>query len=146
MDKFVKDITDKQKQLQLFINNDLPIIIGKKGVDLFRQNFENEGFFLEKWKEVKRRLDPRVRGARSSRKILTGNTGDLGRSLRYIPEEARVLFYSDLPYAEAHNEGTTTAGRGRSTTIPKRQFIGDSKELDNLIEQEMDKFMNNLFK
>ncbi|MCX6232634.1 MAG: hypothetical protein NTZ33_13945 [Bacteroidetes bacterium] len=149
MDKFTVKLKQDSDAIKQFIQHDLPLRIGKKGVDLFAENFQKEGFQnggLQKWKEVKRRLDPRIKDARSSRKILSGNTADLGRSLRYIPELAKVMWYSDVSYAEAHNEGTTTAGRSRNVTIPQRKFIGDSRELEAIIKQEMDKFMNNLFK
>jgi phage gpG-like protein len=93
-------------------------------------------------------MDPRVKGARATRKILIGDTGNLKRSIdkEFVPEG--VLIYSDTPYASAHNEGTDNAGRGHSTHIPKRQFIGDSKELDEkvkvIIETRFDKLFNNL--
>ncbi len=38
--------------------------------------------------------------------------------------DASVTIIADLPYSSAHNDGTTTAGRGHKTTIPQRQFIG----------------------
>jgi phage gpG-like protein len=125
--------------------------IAKVAIDHFTENFEKEGFVnstLEPWQEVKRRMDPRVKGARATRKILIGDTGNLKRSIdkEFVPEG--ILIYSDTPYASAHNEGTDNAGRGHSTHIPKRQFIGDSKELDEkvkvIIETRFDKLFNNL--
>jgi len=139
-------LTKKGQQIEEFINRNLPITIGKNAVDLFKNNFEEEGFFGEKWKEVKRRLDPRITGARSSRKILTGDTANLGRSIHYKTEGPAVIIYSDLKYAAAHNKGTTTAGRGNRTTIPKRQFIGHAKQIDDMVENEINKFFNQTFK
>ncbi len=144
MDKLIIQLNQDTEKLRKFIHHDLPIKIGKQAVDLFKENFQKEGFFGDKWKEVKRRSDPRIKGARSTRKILTGNTGDLGRSIRYTPQDAQVLIYSDLKYAAAHNEGTTTAGRGNSTTIPQRKFIDESRELDDMVKREMDKFFDSL--
>ena len=125
---------------------DLRMKIGKMATDHFTENFQEEGFVnasLEPWKDVKRRSDPRVRGARSSRKILTGDTGNLGRSITYEvgPGENQVTVFSDTPYASAHNEGTTSAGRGHSTTIPKRQFIGDSEKLNDRIHDKIEEEM-----
>ena len=133
--------------LEKAINNDLKIKVGKQAVDLFTANFQKEGFqngAIQKWREVKRRIDPRVTGARRTRPILTGDSGNLGRSLRYKIIGSEIIIYSDVPYAEAHNEGTTNAGRNHNVTIPQRQFIGDSLELKNIIEKEMDSFFNKL--
>ena len=49
--------------------------------DHFTANFQVEGFvddILELWKDVKRRSDSRVKGVRSTRNILTGETGNPG--------------------------------------------------------------------
>ena len=121
--------------------------IGKIAVDHFTENFQVEGFVdeaTEPWKEVNRRLNPRVRGARAIRKILTGDTTDLGRSIKHEPGPGpdQVTVYSDKPYAAAHNEGTTNAGRGHSTTIPKRQFIGHSQKLDEKIKKKIEEALD----
>ena len=128
----------------------------------FKQSFQDEGFTdenLVKWKEVRRREDSRnfktvargknkgtvrAKNANGKRKILTG-TGDLGRSIQSKIEPGKVTVISDVPYASAHNEGTNNAGRNRNVTIPKRQFIGDSKvlneKINNVITDELDKIL-----
>ncbi len=144
---FAIDVERLATIARAFIAADLPIVIGKTAVDLFTQNFQEEGFrdgTIQKWQEVKRRINPRNQLARSSRKILTGDTGDLGRSLKYEPGVSEVKITSDVPYAQAHNEGTTTAGRGNNTTIPQRKFMGDSKDVTEAISKELDKFFSNI--
>lgn len=142
--------------------HDVAIITGKQAVDLFKENFQKESFNGKPWQEVKRRQDSRnfkvlSRGknkgqsrainASGSRKILTGETGDLGESIKYkYLGNAQVSIFSDKPYAQAHNEGTTTAGRGNKTTIPRRQFMGPSPELDIIVKNEIEKQLKNLFK
>lgn len=128
-------------RLPELINDDLPDILGQAAVDLFKQNFQDEGFFGSGWKEVKRRQGG-AKGAAASRPILTGERGDLGRSIKYDAKEGRAEVYSDIPYAAAHNEGTKTAGRNHKVTIPKRQFIGDHKELDYALEKEITDFLD----
>lgn len=125
----------------------LPDIIGREAVNFFQANFLVEGFVdktKEPWQEVKRRMDPRVRGARSTRKILT-EEGHLHDSISFEQTPEGTVIYSDKPYAAAHNEGTDNAGRGHSTHIPKRQFIGKSEALDKMVEdkiyEEMDKII-----
>jgi len=125
-------------------------------VDFFKQSFHNEGFTdttLERWPEVKRRQDPRVRGARATRKILTGDTGDLGESITYhirTPSEvvikAEAYSKNGFNYAPVHNEGVTDAGRNRNVVIPKRQFIGYSHTLDRDIEREIDRKIRDILK
>ena len=130
------------------INDDLPKRIGNRVVRMTKQNFQDEGYFGKRWKEVKRRKghNKRYKGSDTRRKILTGRTGNLGRSVKAKPEKASVTIYSDLPYSAAHNEGTATAGRGHRTRIPKRQFLGDHPKVQQatkeIIEKEISKILN----
>lgn len=140
-DNFAQHLIQLSAETEDFTNNDAPIVMGKTAVDFFKEGFQNEGFTdnnFEKWDEVKRRLNPKVTGARATRAILTGDTANLGESFEQpVIDKAQVTIVSDLPYAKAHNEGTTTAGRNRSVTIPKRQFIGESNKLNILITDEL---------
>ena len=135
------------------LNDDIPLAAANKVASLFRRNFRTQSFFGKKWKEVQRRIPgtkPYKAAAhnktRRIRPILTGDTGDLGRSIRYKVEKGTAIVYSDLEYSSAHNDGTTTAGRNHSTTIPQRQFIGDHEEVDKVVKATITKLMNDLFK
>lgn len=66
--------------------------------DEFDQNFERQAFFSEKWQ---RRKSP-IRN--NGRAILT-DTGQLRSSIKSRVTEKSVIFYSELPYAEIHNDG-----------------------------------------
>ena len=137
------------KEIENFFDHKLPDIVGMEAINHFKDNFEVEGFVnknKEPWKEVKRRMDPRVRGARAARKILTGDTGELKESISFEkPAPGQVLIFSDKPYASAHNDGTETAGRGHTTTIPQRRFIGESEALNekikSIIEEGIDRIL-----
>lgn len=147
-EQFKIKLEQQKARLAQAINHDLPVIIGKKAVDLFTENFQKEGFQdngVKPWKEVQRRAR-QVRGAAGSRKILTGKTGDLGRSIRYeVNSPGEVTVFSDVIYAEVHNQGLR-AGRGAGFPMPKRQFIGESADLDRIIEEEIEKTLNNILK
>ncbi len=123
-DEFQIKLNELSITSKALINHTLPVIVGKIAVDFYKESFQNEGFknqALVKWAEVQRRGangHKVAKGARGTRKILTGNTGDLGESIEYEAGTATVKIKSDLVYAEAHNKGTTTAGRGNKTTIP----------------------------
>ena len=140
------------------LNDDVPLVAANKVASLFRRNFRTQSFFGKKWKEVQRRLPGtkpykaagyKIKGSRHpswrTSPILT-ISGDLGRSIRYKVEKGTAIVYSDLKYSSAHNEGTTTAGRNHSTTIPQRQFIGDHAEVDKVVKATITKLMNDLFK
>jgi phage gpG-like protein len=140
------------------LNDDVPLVAANKVASLFRRNFRTQSFFGKKWKEVQRRIPGtkpykaagyKIKGSRHpswrTDPILT-ISGDLGRSIRYKVEKGTAIVYSDLKYSEAHNEGTTTAGRNHSTTIPQRQFIGDHEEVDKVVKATITKALNDLFK
>lgn len=121
-----------------YIRQDVRRIIGVEAVRHFKKSFHDEGFTdkaLVKWKDVKRRTSPRksqVGKASSKRKILTGETGDLGDSLDWTASGQGVVISSDVPYAQVHNDGLR-AGRGKGFKMPKRQFVGKSEVLVNKI-------------
>lgn len=133
-------------KLQQQLSRDLPKKVGNLAVRLFKQNFQRESFFGKAWQEVKRRLDPKTKGAASQRRILTGPTGNLGRSIQFSPRDGSVVVISDLPYSAAHNEGTNNAGRSHSTRIPQRQFMGDDPELEQQVRQLIEKEISNTMK
>lgn len=126
-----------EDSLKRQLQHDLPSKLGNIAVSLFKENFQSESFFGRAWKEVKRRLNPKTRGAAATRKILTGPDANLGRSIQATPHNGSVTIHSDLPYAEAHNEGTTNAGRSHNVRIPQRRFIDESPELTAAIEKKI---------
>src|ERR1035437_9314011 len=133
-DEFATHLLHMAEEAQRFISDDAPIIMGKIARDVFTENFQNEGFtdtVNESWEEVKRRLNPKTKGAAATRKILTGDTGDLGMSIEYKNAgNGEVTIVSDKVYSKAQNEGTTNAGRSHNVVIPARKFIGDSAEVN----------------
>lgn len=94
-------------EVKRLIHQDLPKILGNLAVSLFKKNFLNESFFGEKWKPSKRRNGV---GTSGQRRTLTG-TGDLGRSIQYVADDASVTIFSDLEYAKVHNDGGVTHPR-----------------------------------
>ena len=147
-EQFTKDLAKMAVKVKNFIEdtgpNGAPTIIGKTAADFFTQNFDRQGFLnrgLQPWPDVKRRTNPRntQRGQTAAgRRILFGETRNLSRSIDYDPQKGNVIVYSDVHYAPYHNEGT-----GK---LPKRQFIGDSAELDKLVISELDKKLKNIIK
>jgi phage gpG-like protein len=161
-DQFDEDIKRQAQELQEFMSNDLLDIIEVEGLNHFEESFDNEGFTdssLVKWekrktKDKKGRDITRYRTNKVGKKgdlnrygrknegraILTGhNTGGnkLRNSLRASKVSGGVEFKTDKEYAQAHNEG--------EGDMPKRQFIGESKQLDKKIIKKVDKTLDKIF-
>jgi phage gpG-like protein len=111
---------------------DMVTVMGNDAYNFFVDSFRKQGFkdeTLIKWK-------PRKKRERSGRGILI-KTGALKNSLKkvYVGSYS-VRISSDLIYARVHNEGLR-AGRGAGFIMPKRQFIGNSRFLNRMIEKKI---------
>jgi len=132
---------------------ELAIIVENYTIDVF----DNESFDGVKWQ-------PRQDND-TSRALLVGHGGgaNLRNSIRFEIEGDAVHIKTDVPYAEIHNEGGTIVQKVTKQqrkffwamfyktknqmwkfaalknqlkiTIPKRQFIGESNELNERIEE-----------
>lgn len=114
-----------------------PKVIANNSLNWFLKGFRTGGGQTDagKWQ-------PRKPGAkRNEGRALLVNTGALRRDLQVISAVFGkiVLGTKRIPYAIRHNEGTTDRlGRG----MPKREFIGDSKELNKQNEGLLVKMLN----
>lgn len=145
LDEFIKQFPQKLQEIQEFTQGDkLKQIIGVEATNHFKDSFQNEGFTddtLNPWKDVKRR-DPespwyghsgqtgKYSDARTSAKILSGDTRELQNSItyHYIPGGVRIS--SDKPYAAVHQYGGMAKIYGKKQfTMTPRPFIGKSKLL-----------------
>lgn len=107
--------------------------VGNVARNHFLDNFKNKGFVNGGVLAWKKRKD-----SRNTRSLLV-KTGRLKQSIRvkrYNSNE--VVIGTDTPYASYHNEGTER--------LPKRQFIGDSKELDAKVKATIIQEIDKLFK
>jgi phage gpG-like protein len=143
----MQNFINKINRIQRFIQSDVQDVVGTEAVNHFKESFQNEGFsnVSEKdmsWKEVKRRQKGGGKAA-SRRKILTGESGELGDSISYSKQNRDVLIKNDKIYAEVHNKGLR-AGRGKGFIMPKRQFIGKSALLNKKIANKISIKMRNL--
>jgi phage gpG-like protein len=85
-------------------NKDIGIIIKRILRDIqvelgdeFDKNFERQAFFSQAWQ---RRKSPTRQGGAT-----LIDTGQLRKSVRSEVKDSSIVFRSDLPYAEIHNEG-----------------------------------------
>lgn len=121
-------------------------------------NFSKERFVQKNWLDSTREpWEPRKKRSRGS---LMVKSGRLKRSIRKISDGHNfVLIGTDVPYAQLHNEGGTVdkisnvrshsrSRKGRTfnvvahrrkmnLTVPKRQFLGNSRILGRRIERQI---------
>lgn len=70
----------------------------------------------------------------TKRPILSSKRSELENSIKYKIIGNTVKVYSDKKYAKVHNEGGTINVFGNKTVkVHKRQFIGKSKKLEQII-------------
>lgn len=147
-----------------YMENTAPTIMGVEAVNHFKDSFANQGFTdrsLEKWKEVERRKEGRWKGfqygstvarpgskkrnpnsqtnyspAAEKRDILTGTTLELMNGIDWQKTATGVKVYATAAYAKIHNQGgPMTIFGSKSSTMPKRQFIGKSEVLRNKLSK-----------
>lgn len=94
-------------------------------------NFDKEAFDNQAWQPRKR--EDRQQG----RRALLVKTGQMKRGLEVKASGSLVSVFSDMDYATYHNEGTDN--------IPKRQFAGLSKELEEKIDKEIEDILDKHF-
>ncbi|MDD2489235.1 MAG: phage virion morphogenesis protein [Bacteroidales bacterium] len=148
-DQFKKLLIANQKQIKRFVSNIAPDLMGDAAVNHFKENFDKEGFVdetLKPWKEVKRRQEesswyefdankpPKYRSTKRGKDKILKDTNQLQDSIEYEAKQHKVIIHSDIPYAAVHNYGQKAKIFGKkSFKMPKRQFIGHSKQLDKKI-------------
>lgn len=133
------------------VKNTLPSVLANTGTNFFVENFDKEGFVdntVQKWKTPKRRIPgtkeykyPKHRDlGRRTRKTLVG-TGKLRRAVNNSAKEKsikRIVWRvgSEVPYARRHNEGIG---------VPKREYMGESKELNRRFKKKIIQAYNKAF-
>lgn len=132
-DKLIRQKAELERELNKFTR-----IMGVEAKNFFVQSFRNQGFTdrrLERWQRRRNNSDP-------GRAILV-KSGNLRRSIRVLASSINeVTIGSDLPYAQIHNEG----GRMRRGMMPRRQFIGESYQLNRRLMRILDRTIKKVFR
>ena len=141
----------------------VPDIVAETAVEYFKETFTKKAFDGNPWVQGR----PKRRG---SLLVQSGNLMNSIQPAEISPE--RVVISAGNPqvqYAQAHNEGVdktvqvkerykikgggkTLKGKNfsvikahkRKINIPKRQFMGDSAELNDIIKEKIDNLINNM--
>ena len=138
--QFFKNLQGSLHQLE----QDVASIVVEVEVEAFvTENFEKEGFTdtsFQKW-QPRKKPDPK----NGKRALLVDTTALVDAATKARTKGDTVTVTIPLDYAEVHNEGGT-AGKGGSATIPKRQYIGESHELNHRIERKARKLLDQKLK
>jgi phage gpG-like protein len=127
--------------------------VGNTAKVFFVSSFRKQGWDdknVQKWKPRKRTTYKTKSGKTvddTTRAILV-KTGDLRRSIIRDPANRAALsikIHSDLIYSRVHNDGLR-AGRGKGFIMPKRQFMGDSYNLNEQVKKVIVKRLDKIFK
>lgn len=143
-EEFERRLRGHRDEVVRLVDRTLPVKAGQAARKHFRENFTKGGFVddtLKKWKPARR--IGRAKGAAGQYRTLMSSRNVLYNSIKYRTEPGRAIVYTSAesePYAKVHNEGLR-AGRGKGFRMPRRQFIGDSRQLVRkvtaLIEEEL---------
>lgn len=142
---FISSIALCANKIEKYANRVMPIKAGRIAKNLFQNNFLLGGFMndgLHKWK-ISKRIG-KDNGSKGKYKTLMSGRNHLYNSIDYRVSNGEVVIENRVPYAAVHNEGLR-AGRGKGFQMPRRQFIGKSKELtaeiEKMIETELKKIL-----
>lgn len=100
----------KQAELDKFFSDKWPILAGEIAQAHYQDNFRRGGHLtggkVHKWPKTKRQA-AESKKAENNYGPLQSERKALMKSIRYVPQDARVKVFSDLPYAAIHNFGGT---------------------------------------
>ena len=135
----------------------VPDLVAEEAVEYFRRRFTEKAIDGRPWRPVSPHYHPR-------RGTLMVRSGELLNSIRVASVNPRRVVIaagnSKVPYARVHNEGFTGSvtvrphsrrkkgqvqqvrAHSRRMNVPRRQFLGRSAELENILKREVE----NLFK
>jgi len=159
---FSLQFADKMDEIKEFVqSDDIKDILGTEAVNHYKESFQNEGFTdetLNPWKDVERRDSDspwyghsgqtgKFSNARTSAKILSGETRELQNSITFdhIAYGARIK--SDKPYASVHQFGGLAKIYGKKEfQMTPRPFMGKSAVLVSNINDKIKREFTRILK
>ena len=93
----------------------LPGLVGAEVLESIDQNFRSESFFGQAWEPRK------VEKGNDGRAILV-QTGRLRRSFKLENSGLTITIFTDVPYAEIHNEGGIISGTANVAEYTRNQY------------------------
>lgn len=149
---------------QKFLQDDALRIVETEALNHFQNSFVYQGFTdksLVKWpgrkKPRKKNGKPATgktlekwKAKNEGRALLISHASDtkgthMANSIVGERGPGKVTIIVDKPYAQVHNEGLQ-AGRPPGFTMPQRQFVGPSEQLEQKIMAKLEKEIDKLIK
>lgn len=100
----------KRKEFEDYRRNKWPRVAGEIAQAHFQDNFRRGGHLtggkVHKWPKTKRQASESKKAENNYGPLLSERKA-LMKSIRYVPQDARVRVFTDLPYAAIHNFGGT---------------------------------------
>lgn len=100
----------KRKEFEDYRRNKWPRVAGEIAQAHFQDNFRRGGHLtggkVHKWPKTKRQASVNKKAENNYGPLLSERKA-LMKSIRYVPQDARVRVFTDLPYAAIHNFGGT---------------------------------------
>ena len=100
----------KRKEFEDYRRNKWPRVAGEIAQAHFQDNFRRGGHLtggkVHKWPKTKRQASVSKKAENNYGPLLSERKA-LMKSIRYVPQDARVRVFTDLPYAAIHNFGGT---------------------------------------
>lgn len=172
-DEFSKLLTEKQEEIQKALRRSIPLKVSVAIEEHTKDNFRQGGFVdggLHPWKTTLRQKYGK--GADAKYTPLLSREQNLMNANKHRYEPFKAVAYNDAPYAAIHNFGgrITVTPRmkrffwarfkdtgtemykflalkkvGDNIIIPRRQFMGESRELTTkvtgIVERELNKIL-----
>ena len=134
------------------VKSTVPALLANDTKNYFVKSFNSESWDGKKWKQVDRRV-PGTKSYKSSKKSartshILVRSGRLRRAVANSLKSAtfeKIQFEVNVPYAQVHNDGLR-AGRGAGFMMPRRRFMGDTKELRRLQRKRLNDEIKKAFK
>lgn len=149
-----QELTKKLKTVAKEIQHDCANIIAETSVEYFKDSFKRKAFNGRSWKRTVKRT--------GSTLIESGNLMNSIRPTEVTDKKVVIAAGNEkVAYARVHNEGgvqyvkphhrTGRTGKRHqvkaySYKATKRQFMGQSQELNKLIQERIEKHLNQLLK
>lgn len=148
---------------QKFVENGALRIVETEALIHFQNSFVYQGFTdksLVKWpkRKIPKRNGKPITGKtlekwkakNEGRALLISHAGDtkgthMANSIVGEREPGKVTVIADKEYARVHNDGLLS-GRPPGFIMPQRQFIGPSKQLEQKIQEKLEKEIDKLIK
>jgi|GEM_PF-5554745 len=128
--------------------NELPLLVGKETQNHFIQGFRQGGGQTDEstggW-EPRKTMDKSDKANPNKNRAILVKTGHLMRSISLLEYsfDKIIIGTKGIPYAARHNKGITDS-KGRP--MPKREFVGKSKKLNEKIVSLIKKKIDNCWK